>query len=98
MESNSDDEWDAGAPSPASNAPSPFLLAAQSEDAARLAHSMQVLAPIYREALVLRFQEDLSLQEISAIVGASGATRPLTLTFSVRDWNRTAVASLFRAA
>lgn len=56
--------------SPASNAPSPFTLAARTEDAARLSAGLQTLEPIYREALVLRFQEDLSLQEISAVVGA----------------------------
>jgi RNA polymerase sigma-70 factor, ECF subfamily len=39
-----------------------------------LAHSLQRLAPVYREALVLRFQEDLSLQEIAGIVGASVST------------------------
>src|ERR1700678_514426 len=61
-------------PSPASNAPSPFTLAARTEGADRLAHSLQALEPVYREVLVLRFQEDLSLQEISAIVGAPVST------------------------
>jgi RNA polymerase sigma-70 factor (ECF subfamily) len=55
---------------PVSNAPSPFALAARTEDAQRLARTMQALEPIYREALVLRFQEDLSLQEIAVVVGA----------------------------
>jgi len=55
---------------PASEEPSPFTLAARSEDAQRLAAGLQALEPIYREALVLRFQEELSLQEISAVVGA----------------------------
>ena len=59
---------------PASTAPSPFLLAARSEDAERLAGCLQTLDPMQREALVLRFQEDLSLQEISTIVGASVST------------------------
>ena len=61
-------------PSPVSDAPSPFVLAARTEDAQRLAHSLQTLEPIYREALVLRFQEDLSLQEISTVVGAPVTT------------------------
>jgi RNA polymerase sigma-70 factor, ECF subfamily len=61
-------------PSPASNEPSPYTLAARTEDAQRLAHSLQTLEPVYREVLVLRFQEDLSLQEISAIVGAPVST------------------------
>src|SRR5271168_2219196 len=61
-------------PAPASNEPSPFTLAARTEDADRLARSLQTLEPVHREALVLRFQEDLSLQEISAIVGAPVST------------------------
>lgn len=60
--------------SPVSPAPSPFLLAARSQDAERLATSMQTLEPAYREALVLRFQEELSLQEISVVVDAPVST------------------------
>jgi RNA polymerase sigma-70 factor, ECF subfamily len=60
--------------SPASNEPSPYTLAARTEDAERLAHSLQTLEPAYREVLVLRFQEDLSLQEISVVVGAPVST------------------------
>ncbi len=74
LDSNDDKEWESAPTSPASNAPSPFALAARTEDAERLAHSLQTLESIYREALVLRFQEDLSLQEISAVVGAPVAT------------------------
>jgi RNA polymerase sigma-70 factor (ECF subfamily) len=55
---------------PASGDPSPFEMAARSEDAQRMAATLQTLEPIYREALLLRFQEDLSLQEIAAIVKA----------------------------
>jgi len=60
--------------SPASSEPSPYTLAARTQDAERLAHSLQALEPAFREALTLRFQEDLSLQEISAIVGAPVST------------------------
>jgi RNA polymerase sigma-70 factor (ECF subfamily) len=49
---------------------SPFVAAARNEEAARLATAIGALEPIYREALVLRFHEDLSLQEISHLVGA----------------------------
>jgi RNA polymerase sigma-70 factor (ECF subfamily) len=59
---------------PVSQAPSPFEQAARTEDAQRLAHSLQMLEPIYREALVLRFQEDLSLQEMADVIGASVST------------------------
>jgi RNA polymerase sigma-70 factor (ECF subfamily) len=59
---------------PVSQSPSPFEQAARTEDAQRLARSLQTLEPIYREALVLRFQEDLSLQEMAGVVGASVST------------------------
>jgi RNA polymerase sigma-70 factor (ECF subfamily) len=59
---------------PAPDEPSPFTLAARTEDAAVLARSLETLEAVYREALLLRFQEDLSLQEISAIVGAPVST------------------------
>ncbi len=74
LDSNDDEEWEGARPAPASDAPSPFTLAARTEDAEALAHSLQALQPAYREALVLRFQEDLSLQEISVVVGASVST------------------------
>jgi RNA polymerase sigma-70 factor (ECF subfamily) len=74
LDSNTDEEQDTALPTPASNAPSPFTLAARTEDAERLAGSLETLQPIYREALVLRFQEELSLQEISGVVGAPVAT------------------------
>jgi RNA polymerase sigma-70 factor (ECF subfamily) len=67
LDSNEDDGVRSA---PASDKPSPFTLAVRTEDADRLAHSLQTLEPVYREVLVLRFQEDLTLQEISAIVGA----------------------------
>jgi len=54
---------------PAPDRSSPFLAAARSEDAMRLAAALGLLEPIYREVLLLRFQEDLSLQEISKVVG-----------------------------
>jgi RNA polymerase sigma-70 factor (ECF subfamily) len=58
----------------ASNLSSPFLAAARSEDATRLAAAMDLLEPIYREALLLRFQEELSLQEIAEVTGAPVTT------------------------
>jgi RNA polymerase sigma-70 factor (ECF subfamily) len=53
---------------------SPFVTAARNEEAARIATALGTLGPIYREALLLRFHEDLSLQEISQLVGASVPT------------------------
>jgi RNA polymerase sigma-70 factor, ECF subfamily len=74
LDSNDDREWEPAPMSPASDAPSPFALAARTEDAERLAHSLQTLDSVYREALLLRFQEDLSLNEISTVVGAPVST------------------------
>jgi RNA polymerase sigma-70 factor (ECF subfamily) len=54
--------------------PSPFEAAARSEDAIRLAGQLQILSPLYREALLLRFQEDLSLTEIAQVLGAPVTT------------------------
>lgn len=70
LDSKDSAEQDQPPIAPVSSAPSPFALAARTEDAARLAQSLQALEPIYREALMLRFLEDLSLQEIAAVVGA----------------------------
>jgi RNA polymerase sigma-70 factor, ECF subfamily len=57
-----------------SSGPSPFEAAARSQDAIRLAGRLQILAPLYREALLLRFQEDMSLPEIAQVVGAPVTT------------------------
>jgi RNA polymerase sigma-70 factor, ECF subfamily len=70
-------EADREHPSLVSTAPSPFELAARTEEAHRIAHTLDTLEPIYREALVLRFQEELSLQEMSAVMGV-----PLTTVSS----------------
>ena len=57
-----------------SSGPSPFEAAARSEDAIRLAGQLQILSPLYREALLLRFQEELSLAEIAQVLGAPVTT------------------------
>jgi RNA polymerase sigma-70 factor (ECF subfamily) len=57
-----------------SSDPSPFEAAARSEDAMRLAVQLQILPPLYREALLLRFQEDLSLAEMTQVLGAPTTT------------------------
>jgi RNA polymerase sigma-70 factor, ECF subfamily len=74
LDSQGAQEADRESLAPASHSPSPFAEAARTEDAQRLAQSLQRLEPIYREALVLRFQEDLSLQEIAEVVGAPLST------------------------
>jgi RNA polymerase sigma-70 factor, ECF subfamily len=62
-----------GYDSPSTDA-SPFEQAARSEDAKRLAACLGSLDPLYREVLVLRFQEDLSLSEIAEVVQAPVST------------------------
>ena len=57
-----------------SSGPTPFEALARSEDAMRLAGRLQILSPLYREALLLRFQEELSLVEIAQVVGAPVTT------------------------
>jgi RNA polymerase sigma-70 factor (ECF subfamily) len=70
LDSNDDPGEEAVPSAPVSDAPSPFEAASRTQDASRLAKSLEVLEPIYREALLLRFQEELSLQEIAALVSA----------------------------
>jgi len=77
LDSSDDPEQDRVPPSLVSSGPSPFELAARTEEAHRIAHTLDTLEPIYREALVLRFQEELSLQEMSAVIGV-----PLTTVSS----------------
>src|SRR5258708_18469754 len=57
-----------------SSDPSPFEAASRSEDAMRLAGRLQILPPLYREALLLRFQEDLSLAAMAHVSGAPTTT------------------------
>ncbi len=54
----------------ASDAPSPFDLLTQREESGRVVGALDRLSAAYREVLVLRFQEDLSLEEIATVVAA----------------------------
>jgi len=74
LDATNEDDPDHTIAAPISTGPSPFEQAARTEDAHRLAQSLATLEPIYREALVLRFQEDLSLQEMTRIIGAPIST------------------------
>ena len=58
----------------AEDAPSPFQQFRSREDAAEVAAVMMELHPTYREVLVLRFHEDLSLEEIAAMTRAPLST------------------------
>jgi RNA polymerase sigma-70 factor (ECF subfamily) len=52
----------------------PFFATAKGEDGVRLAAALHLLDPMYREVLLLRFQEDLSLREIAGVTGFPLAT------------------------
>ena len=51
----------------AGDGPSPFVRFANLEDRERIAGALMKLDTLYREVLVLRFHEDLSLEEISKV-------------------------------
>jgi RNA polymerase sigma-70 factor, ECF subfamily len=66
---------DDGAPfEPPAQGPSPFEQAAATEDKARIQAALDQLQPIFREVLVLRFQEQMKLEEIAKLVGIPLAT------------------------
>lgn len=58
----------------AGNTPSPFDYFQSGERAARMGHALLNLDPLYREVLVLRFHEELSLEEIAQVSGARLST------------------------
>jgi len=58
----------------AADSPSPFDQYAGSEDRDRLAAALLQMEPLYREVLVLRFHEDLSLEEIANVTRAPLST------------------------
>jgi RNA polymerase sigma-70 factor, ECF subfamily len=58
----------------ASEAPNPFDHYQSSENATRVAEALLTLDPLHREVLVLRFHEELSLDEISSVTRAPLST------------------------
>jgi RNA polymerase sigma-70 factor (ECF subfamily) len=58
----------------ATDTPSPADLAVAHEESERAAAALARLAANYREVLLLRFQEELSLEEIAAVVAAPLST------------------------
>ena len=59
---------------PVAQSPSPFEQAAAMEDKTRIQAALDGLSPIFREVLVLRFQEQMKLEEIAKLVGIPLAT------------------------
>jgi len=58
----------------AAEGPSPFDQCVSSEDRDRLTGALLEMEPLYREVLVLRFHEDLSLEEIAKVTRAPLST------------------------
>jgi RNA polymerase sigma-70 factor (ECF subfamily) len=58
----------------ASDEPTPFDQCVSSEDRERLTSALLQMEPVYREVLVLRFHEDLSLEEIANVTRAPLST------------------------
>ena len=59
---------------PAPDAVSPLAQFASQEQSQKLSAAVAQLLPVYREVLLLRFQEELSLEEISDVVKAPLST------------------------
>lgn len=59
---------------PVSTAPSPLDGVLQWEETVHLTGALQRLAPVYREALLLRFQEDMQLEEIALVISCPLST------------------------
>jgi RNA polymerase sigma-70 factor (ECF subfamily) len=58
----------------AANLPSPFDHFQSGEQAARIGKALLTLHPLYREVLVLRFHEEMSLEEIAQVSSAPLST------------------------
>lgn len=58
----------------AGDTPSPFDHFQSQEQAARIGRALLALDPLYREVLVLRFHEDMSLEEIAQVSSAPLST------------------------
>ena len=68
------DTEDAAPFEPPARGPSPFEEASASEDRVRIQAALERIPPIFREVLVLRFQEQMKLEEIAKLVGIPLAT------------------------
>jgi RNA polymerase sigma-70 factor (ECF subfamily) len=68
------DAEDAAPFEPVAVGPSPFDHVSAMEDGARIQAALEKLAPIFREVLVLRFQEQMKLEEIAKLINIPLAT------------------------
>lgn len=74
MFESSGDEERVGGIEIAAEGPTPFDQCASGEDRNRLAAALLEVEPLHREVLVLRFHEDLSLEEIANVTRAPLST------------------------
>src|SRR5450755_3290518 len=68
------DTEDAAPFEPMSDRPSPFDNVSAMEDGARIQAALEQIPPIFREVLVLRFQEQMKLEEIAKLINIPLAT------------------------
>lgn len=68
------DSEDAAPFEPVAVGPSPFEQVAAIEDKVRIQAALDQLPPIFREVLVLRFQEQMKLEEIAKLINIPLAT------------------------
>ncbi len=73
FEASGEDDRNSGIEIPCEG-PTPFDTCASGEDRDRLAAALLQMEPLYREVLVLRFHEDLSLEEIAGVTRAPLST------------------------
>lgn len=65
--------------------PSAFDALAQREDSEHVSRALAQVPVVFREVLLLRFREDLSLDEIAAVIGAPVATAKSRLYRGLRS-------------
>jgi RNA polymerase sigma-70 factor (ECF subfamily) len=59
---------------PPASGPSPFDMAAEQQQHERFNAALEKVAPLFREVLVLRFQEQMKLEEIATLTRIPVAT------------------------
>jgi len=59
---------------PPASGPSPFDMAAEQQQHERFNAALEKVAPLFREVLVLRFQEQMKLEEIASLIRIPVAT------------------------
>ena len=82
----------------ASNEPNPFDRYQSQEDARRVAEALMTLDPLHREVLVLRFHEEMALDEIAGVTRAPLSTVKSRLYRGLAALKPRVVASAGRTA